>query len=84
MSHFLGPCSHPLSGSAESEQLVFHQHVSPAMYQGAFCLQGAADGTQQLLLTRKEKQQSLSLHTAVLCFIHCAPCATLPCFLRPT
>lgn len=55
MSHFLGSCSHPLSGSAESKQLVFRQHVTPAMHQGAFCLQGAADGAQQLLLTRKEK-----------------------------
>ena len=45
----------PTSGSAESKQLVTLQHVTSAMHQGAFCIQGATDGAQQPLLTRKEK-----------------------------
>lgn len=51
----------PTSGSAESKQLVTLQHLTSAMHQGAFFIQGATHGAQQLLLTRK--MSSLSLPT---------------------
>lgn len=74
----------PISDSAESKQLVTLQHVASAMHQGAFCIQGVTDGTQQPLLTRREKEMSsLSQPTTVSFIVTVLLQQQFPVFLKP-